>query len=230
MNSAEGLDVRIEQWPAGHTRTSDLRSFIDRQGQLTWYDFVAAWHRTSHTLVATVENHIVGVLRFVVQEIGPEYDRDSVTNDNSALTEAKVLTFAVDSPHQRHGVGSRLQLAAVSAARELGCFQIRSFSSGSNVANHALKLKLGFAVVPDPRESDPNGLCFVLPLATSDMNPDTETSRKAAVERFAQLSEAEQAAVLDQGRLVQTLEDLEGLSEADQAYLRPLIEEQTANK
>ena len=54
--------------------------------------------------------------------------------------------------------------------------------------------------------------------------PDIET--KEAVEQFAQLSAAEQAAVMSRGRRIETLDDLEGLPAADAARLRPLIEKQ----
>ena len=59
------------------------------------------------------------------------------------------------------------------------------------------------------------------------MNPATEAKTKAAVERFARLSEAEQAAVMARGHLIQTVEDLEGLPEAEVARLRPIIEAQS---
>ena len=58
------------------------------------------------------------------------------------------------------------------------------------------------------------------------MNPATDIETKEAVERFARMSEAEQAAVMTRGRLIQTLEDLEGLPEAEAARLRPIIEKQ----
>lgn len=58
------------------------------------------------------------------------------------------------------------------------------------------------------------------------MNPATDIETKEAVERFARMSEADQAAVMTRGRLIQTLEDLEGLPEAEAARLRPMIEKQ----
>jgi hypothetical protein len=59
------------------------------------------------------------------------------------------------------------------------------------------------------------------------MNPATDIETKEAVERFARMSEAEQDAVMARGRLIQTLDDLEGLPEAEAAHLRPIIEEQS---
>ena len=66
------------------------------------------------------------------------------------------------------------------------------------------------------------------PLLWGVMNPATDVETKEAVERFARMSPAEQDAVMSRGRLIQTLDDLEGLSEADVAHLRPIIEAQTA--
>lgn len=61
------------------------------------------------------------------------------------------------------------------------------------------------------------------------MNPATEVETKAAVERFALLSPAEQDAVLARGRRIETLDDLEGLAEADAERLRQVIEAETAD-
>lgn len=61
------------------------------------------------------------------------------------------------------------------------------------------------------------------------MNPVTDVETKAAVERFAQLSPEEQDAIMARGRRIETLEDLEGLSEADAERLREVIEAQTAD-
>jgi hypothetical protein len=59
------------------------------------------------------------------------------------------------------------------------------------------------------------------------MNSATGVEAKAAVERFARLPLDERAAVLARGRLIQRLEDLDGLPEAEVARLRPIIEAQT---
>lgn len=56
------------------------------------------------------------------------------------------------------------------------------------------------------------------------MTPATDVDAKAAVERFARLSEGERAAIMARGRLIQTVEDLDGLSDADVDRLRPIIE------
>ena len=56
-------------------------------------------------LVATRRKKVVGFLRLVVQEIGADEDRPSVTFDGEPLTEAKILAFGVAPACRRQGVG-----------------------------------------------------------------------------------------------------------------------------
>jgi hypothetical protein len=60
------------------------------------------------------------------------------------------------------------------------------------------------------------------------MNPAIDVEANEAVVRFAQLSPAEQDAIMARGHRIETLDDLKGLPEADVARLRPVIEAQTA--
>lgn len=64
------------------------------------------------------------------------------------LFEAFVQSFAVEAAHRRQGVGRALQERALGKARELGCYQLRSWSSAGKHENYALKLSLGFAALP----------------------------------------------------------------------------------
>jgi hypothetical protein len=61
------------------------------------------------------------------------------------------------------------------------------------------------------------------------MTPATKVETKAAVERFARLPEDERAAIMARGRLIQSVEDLDGLLDDDVERLRPIIEGQTAD-
>lgn len=63
-----------------------------------------------------------------------------------------------------------------------------------------------------------------MPLMWGLMTPATDVDAKAAVERFARLPEGERAAIMARGRLIQSVEDLDGLSDADVERLRPIIE------
>lgn len=68
--------------------------------------------------------------------------------DGRPLCEMFVQTFSVEEEHQRRGYGRTLQVAALSLARKLDCYQMRSWSSADRTANHALKLEMGFAAHP----------------------------------------------------------------------------------
>lgn len=68
--------------------------------------------------------------------------------DGHGLHEAFVLSFGVEVVQRRLGYGRALQEAAIDKARALGCYQMRSWSSADRTENYALKLSMGFAVLP----------------------------------------------------------------------------------
>lgn len=73
----------------------------------------------------------------------------AITNhDGMALRETFVQTFGVEEVHRRKGYGRILQAAAIDLSRELGAYQMRSWSSLDKPANYALKVSMGFAVCP----------------------------------------------------------------------------------
>jgi GNAT superfamily N-acetyltransferase len=158
------IKTRIQAWDTSHVRFPELVEFIAVQDQTDWFNFSAPWHLGSHVLVALHGKIIVGFLRFVLQHIGSDDDRPAVQFHGVDLVEAKVLAFAVSQAHRRQGIGRRLQQALIRRARALGCYQIRSHSSGTNAANHHLKLSLGYGVHPIVRGDDLRGVYFVLPL------------------------------------------------------------------
>lgn len=154
----------IEAWETTHPRWQELLRVVETQQQWDWVHAAADIHLASHMLVAQFGAEIVGFLRFVTQEIGADEDRPLVTLDGLPLVEAKVLAFGVVEAHRRRGIGRALQEAALARARELGCYQMRSHSSGSNEANHRLKLSMGFGVHPIVRGADARGVYFIMPL------------------------------------------------------------------
>lgn len=156
--------VLIDEWDATHPQWPALMQVIAAHGQSDWVAFHAAFHQSSHLLVAQQGEQIVGFLRFVIQEIGPDADCPAVLLDGVVLTEAKVLAFAVDPAHQQRGIGRALQEALLRAAKARGCYQVRSHSSGDHTANHHLKLAMGFGIHPINRGADNQGVYFVMPL------------------------------------------------------------------
>jgi GNAT superfamily N-acetyltransferase len=156
--------VSIERWPADHPRLEELRRLVASQEQTRAFTFSADWHLASHVLVAVQETAVVGFLRFVVQEIGPDNEQPAVRLDGIALTEAKILAFGVPLDARKQGIGRGLQHAAIAWARALDCYQVRSHSDGRRQANHHLKLSLGFAVHPIIRGDDQEGAYFIMPL------------------------------------------------------------------
>lgn len=164
-------DITIEEWDSEHPRWSDLLRLVAELDQMEWLTFTAAWHTSSHVPVALQDAEIVGFLRFVVQDIGPEADCPPVQWNGETLTEAKVIAFGVAPARRRQGVGRKLQESLQQSAQSRGCYQIRSHSSGDHLENHRLKLSLGYAVHPIIREDDRLGVYFILPLRRQYNNP-----------------------------------------------------------
>lgn len=156
--------ISIEEWNSTHPLWDRLMEVVIEQGQYDWFTFNADWHQSSHLLVAHQEQNVLGFLRFVVQEIGPDSDCPPIQFDGENLREAKVLAFAVRETYRRLGIGRALQEHLIEFAKASGVFQIRSHSSGDNVANHQLKLALGYGVHPIIRDRDRKGAYFILPL------------------------------------------------------------------
>lgn len=106
-----------------------------------------------HFLGVAHGEDVIGHLTLMVQPLAtPAADASPGTPltgpDGAPLCEAFVQTFAVEQDHRRQGHGRALQLAALVLARDLGCYQMRSWSSLDKGANYALKLSLGFLACP----------------------------------------------------------------------------------
>ncbi len=83
---------------------------------------------------------------------------------------------------------------------------------------------------PGPVNDGPGDKDQQLPLLWGAMTPATDVEAKAAVERFARLSEDEQAEIMARGQLIQSVEDLDSLSGEAAERLRPIIEGQAAER
>ncbi len=127
-------------------RTDMLRWVVDERGLL---------RERLHLLGAVEAGQIVGHLSLkrqpilVPATIGSGGVETPVAGpDGAPLEELFVYTFAVDEGFRRRGIGRALQLAGLELARELGCYQVRSWSSLDKTANYALKIGLGFGIHP----------------------------------------------------------------------------------
>lgn len=156
--------ITIEEWEPRHARWLELLELVTQLNQRDWFTFTAEWHFSSHVLVARRNAEIVGFLRFVLQAIGPDTDCPPIQWEGENLREAKVSAFGVLPTQRRQSIGRKLQEALRQRAEALGCYQIRSHSSGDNLANHQLKLSLGYGVHPVIRGDDRRGVYFILPL------------------------------------------------------------------
>ena len=162
--------MTIEEWGPGHVRWEQLLALIAELNQMDWLTFRAEWHASSHLLVAQHNDEIVGFLRFVVQDIGPDAGCPPVRWKGKALREARVIAFGVSPAWRGQRIGRVLQETLQERARATGCYQIRSHSSGDNQANPHLKLSLGYGVHPIIRGEDQRGVYFVLPLWSMEEN------------------------------------------------------------
>lgn len=137
-------------WPAyvAHLqRIGQARWVVDADGQPLAAD--------AHFLGVIIGENVVGHISLKVQPIlipATEWAGGQATPlagpDGDPLRETFVQTFAVEEVHRRQGYGRALQLAALDLTRDLGCYQMRSWSSLDKPANYALKLSLGFAAHP----------------------------------------------------------------------------------
>ena len=162
-------NIAIKPCLLGDADDQAAQDLADALGQAEHFAYEADWHLEKHTLVAVESGRVVGFLRFVVQEIGPDCDRPSLTLRGEPMREAYVLAFGVAEDHRRRGVGTAAAERVDRASHDPRLLQVRSRSAGDRAANHALKLSLGFGVHPT-KDTD-QGVFFVLRL------PQAERSR-----------------------------------------------------
>lgn len=107
-------------------------------------------------LGAFLDGDLIGQLTLLPQPItipetewAGDRDRTLRSKDGQPHTETLVQTFRVLETHRRKGVGTALQLEALRITKELGCLQMRSWSSlDKHDTNYQLKLNLGFGFHP----------------------------------------------------------------------------------
>src|SRR5688500_11949064 len=104
-------DISIDEWESSHPRWSELLELVAQLNQFDWFTFRAEWHQSSHMLVAQLNSEIVGFLRFVLQDIGPDADCPPIQWKGKNLREAKVIAFGVPPTQRQQGIGRKLQEA-----------------------------------------------------------------------------------------------------------------------
>src|SRR5687768_14582282 len=67
-------NILIEEWTSEQARWSELLQLVTQLNQRDWFNFTGEWHFSSHVLVARRGSEILGFLRFVIQDIGPDTD------------------------------------------------------------------------------------------------------------------------------------------------------------
>ncbi len=159
--------LAIAEWDDTHADWSHLLAVIAQAEQTDWVNAHFDWHQSSHLLVATQGGRVVGFLRLVTQIIGTDEAWQPTQLNGIPLTEGKIMAFGVAENYRRQGIGRALQTAAIRLAKQLGCYQLRSHSSGDHVANHQLKLSMGFAIHRIARGDDQRGAYYIMPLEGS---------------------------------------------------------------
>lgn len=160
----------IEQWSTDHPRWPELATMAASVDETRMLMTVFDWLIDSYCFVALADDQVVGYLRYCTQPIGPDNDCPALVLDGVELVEGKVIGFYVLEGFRRRGFGRKLQQAALTHAKSLNLYQLRSRSSDEKSANHQLKLSMGFSAVPTIRASGRAGIYFLMPLNTYEEN------------------------------------------------------------
>ncbi len=153
-------NMLIAQLTAAHSAWTACVAHLQRVNMARWVLDDQQHLLPDHYLLGVIRDEVViGHITLKKQPISAPETPWSIEHDHARtlttprvdgpLTEMFVATFAVDVDHRRQGYGRMLQLAALGLTRELGCYQMRSWSSLDARANYALKLSLGFAAHPE---------------------------------------------------------------------------------
>lgn len=157
----------IEEWSATHPRWHYLVRLMEAEEQADYWEQEEHFAQFTHYfLVALQGDELLGFLQFFLQPMGPDRDCPLLYLHGMMLIEAKIIAFGVRKEWRRYGVGRALQERAISRARELGCHQLRSYSSNepAHAANYQLKLAMGFGAQPEFRGEGNTGVNFIMPL------------------------------------------------------------------
>ena len=153
----------IHELAPDHRDWPEYVDVVEGEGQSGWaFDTRHARFRRRY-LMARQDSRVVGFLMYLIWRIGPnDRNHPPLAVDGAPLTEAKIMAFGVKEAYRRQGIGRALQEHVLRQAKALGCYQVRSVSTGDHPENQQLKLAMGFAV--EPMERDTPTLAFIMPL------------------------------------------------------------------
>ncbi len=165
-------EVVFEEWDNGHPRFLEfldfLRGVAPDQVPFVIGEYYAG--HTSHLCVALEDGELAGAIRFAIQPIGREARCPVLHIDGMQLTEAKIHVFAVRPASRDRGIGMLLQKWVIRRARGVGCYQVASYSCYDKEANYHVKLSLGFAAQPEIHGDNEQGVYFLMPLRSSEID------------------------------------------------------------
>jgi GNAT superfamily N-acetyltransferase len=166
MTSESRSQFVVEEWDTRHPRFPELLRFLEDVApeQLPFVVGERYARFTCPLMVALEAGEVAGAIRFAIQPIGSEERCPPLHRDGVLLTEAKIHAFAVRSASRGRGIGRLLQERVIRRARELGCHQVASYSCYDKVANHHIKLSLGFAAQAEVHGENEQGVYFLMPL------------------------------------------------------------------
>ena len=143
----------INQFTPDHQHWENYVTHLERHNMARWVLSDDHQPQPDHLCLGAISgNHdVIGNLVLAVQPItfpetewGAGHGHALTGPDGIPLRETFIATFAVDEAYRRQGYGRALQCAALDLTRELGCYQMRSWSSLDKVANFALKFPLWY--------------------------------------------------------------------------------------
>jgi len=159
------MEIRAVDPAADPVGAAAVDALVDELEQRPGVELARDWHLASRLLGAfDPDGSAAGLLRYVVQPIGPDQSCQLSIIEGSVLTEARVLAFGTRPDRRRQGIGTALLRYAIDEARAAGCWQVRSHSPGGYRSDHRLKFRLGFAFHPEVRGGDDRAGHFILPL------------------------------------------------------------------
>jgi len=161
----------LQEWDQAHPRWEEFVQCLEQSAPEQAPFVLGEYSRQlpCYLCVALQNDRVVGFLRFGVQPIGPEARCPPLVLNGIPLTEAKIHAFAVREECRGQGIGTALQRWVIRRAKELGCFQVASYSSYGREANYHIKLALGFGAQPETHGDDQHGVYFIMPLQAGDL-------------------------------------------------------------